>query len=260
MKNMKFLYIRAIPSSLHNVDYRRGWWQRSRQSWEPSSLPAFQVAPASALTPQTRSPYPFMLPRGRERKVRYIEPQRFPSYTLAVHRVGSKCMELHSNPSAIKHLWDLRLSHLTLLCPRFLTGKMGVIIQITTHGNVQSIKWMGLWKTLKPMEEASSLPLQQPRPHALHPSPCPVVTASHLSCLSLHQGLPNIPGIRRNISGALLGFQILFPSGHSTELTLPHPHPSTHLAQPAGPTHSCLSSQSHLPFCFTNLSQDGSFS
>lgn len=24
MKNMKFLYIRAIPSSLHNVYYRRG--------------------------------------------------------------------------------------------------------------------------------------------------------------------------------------------------------------------------------------------
>ena len=122
---------------------------------------------------------------------------------------------------------------------------------------------MGLWKTVKPMEEASSLPLQQPRPHPHHPSPCPcpVVTASHfLSCLSLHQGLPNIPGIHRNISGALLEFQILFSSGHNAELTLPHPHPSTHLAQPAGPTHSCLSSQSHLPFRFTNLSQDGSFS
>lgn len=110
------------------------------------------------------------------------------------------------------------------------------------------------------MEEASSLPLQQPHPHTSHLSPCPVVTASHLSsCLSLHQGLPNIPGIHRNISGAPLGFQILFSSGHGAELTLPHPHMSTHLAQPAGHTQSCLSSQSHLPFRFTNLSQDSSF-
>lgn len=91
---MKYLHIKAIPYLLHNYYYRRGMritkqpdsaclLEALLSAFSPGSLLPRQPlqSPASSLAPGKRgTPYPFMLPRGRERRAGWLRVPKIPIF------------------------------------------------------------------------------------------------------------------------------------------------------------------------------------